>query len=510
MSSKIKMVSLSTERLSRCLLAGALSLSMLVAPIPAFADEEPAPAPAPDAPAQGGDGAGEGDAPAQGGPVADEAGWLEGADGSWYYFERPGDEPAVGWALVGGSWYYLDPADGGRMLTGKFSDGSASYVCDPSGAMVTGWARVGGEWYYAGASGALAGGWQRDGGSWYWLDPATRAMATGWAWDGSAWYLMGGSGAMLTGWQRVGGDWYYLRPSGAMATGWLLDGGAWYWLRPSGAMAAGGVESVGGALYSFGASGAMASDAVVDLGGGEVGYASSSGAIARVGTREGGAVVLRDAQGRPLAGWQQFGGAWFYGGPGGVAHTGWLDLGGTWYWMDADGVMATGARTIDGKTYVFASSGAWLPVSEAHAAVYARALREVELCTDPSMTKEQKLWAAYVHIRDDFPEYNPRVPHMRASGWETIYADDIFVGRGGNCLSYAAALAFMAKAIGYENVYACNWGHGWAEIDGLVYDPEWEKNHRSESYFARPIHAPGGPGYTDRCPADSPWHRVAI
>ena len=32
----------------------------------------------------------------------------------------------------------------------------------------------------------------------------------------------------------------------------------------------------------------------------------------------------------------------------------------------------------------------------------------------------------------------------------------------------------MAKAIGYDNVYALNsTGHGWAEINDLIYDPEF-------------------------------------
>ena len=40
------------------------------------------------------------------------------------------------------------------------------------------------------------------------------------------------------------------------------------------------------------------------------------------------------------------------------------------------------------------------------------------------------------------------------------------------------------EAIGYENVYACNsGGHGWAEIEGKVYDPEWGRHHDDFTYF---------------------------
>ena len=66
----------------------------------------------------------------------------------------------------------------------------------------------------------------------------------------------------------------------------------------------------------------------------------------------------------------------------------------------------------------------------------------------------------------------------------------------GDCYSYGAAFAFMAKAIGYTNVYACNsGGHGWAEVDGKVYDPEWSRHHSSPgSYY--------GVGYNDPCDVD--------
>ena len=42
----------------------------------------------------------------------------------------------------------------------------------------------------------------------------------------------------------------------------------------------------------------------------------------------------------------------------------------------------------------------------------------------------------------------------------------------------------MAKAIGYTESYACNsGGHGWAEINGKIYDPEWSMHSRQHSYF---------------------------
>lgn len=121
-----------------------------------------------------------------------------------------------------------------------------------------------------------------------------------------------------------------------------------------------------------------------------------------------------------------------------------------------------------------------------HDATIDRAIAYLERCTNSSMSKSDKLYAAFNYLRDHTAEFNPRIPHRRDYGWEMLYANDIFLGRGGNCMSFGASFAFIARAIGYENVYACNTGgHGWAEVDGLVYDPEWDKNHgRHNIYYA--------------------------
>ena len=138
---------------------------------------------------------------------------------------------------------------------------------------------------------------------------------------------------------------------------------------------------------------------------------------------------------------------------------------------------------------------------------------EVEKATAPGMTKEEKLSACFVYCKSQYREHRPRTPHYLGVDWPVIYANDMFAGTGGNCFSYAAAFAFMAKAIGYTDVYACNSsGHGWAEIDGLVYDPEWSKRDGLDAvtYF--------GVSYDERCDVlyrsaierGEPWMRVYI
>ncbi len=141
-----------------------------------------------------------------------------------------------------------------------------------------------------------------------------------------------------------------------------------------------------------------------------------------------------------------------------------------------------------------------------------RAYQLVDKVTNNGMTKEQKLRASYNHIRDNYPEYNPRIPHYSGEGWNVTYANDIFINKGGNCLSVAAAVAYMAKAIGFDNVYAVNsTGHGWAEINNRVYDAEWERHNAGSFYNLSYDDTSGGkPNYKSIFNSSNPYARVRL
>ena len=149
-----------------------------------------------------------------------------------------------------------------------------------------------------------------------------------------------------------------------------------------------------------------------------------------------------------------------------------------------------------GQRFTLRPAGWKVPLDTEYQQTLYRARLEVNSCTSGTMSKADKLWASFCHVRDDFPEYNPRIPHYTGGGWELMYANDIFQGRGGNCISFAAAFAFMAKAIGYQDVYAINTGgHGWAEVDNRVYDPEWSMHNFSYSYYGMEYGAPSDVNY---------------
>lgn len=124
---------------------------------------------------------------------------------------------------------------------------------------------------------------------------------------------------------------------------------------------------------------------------------------------------------------------------------------------------------------------------------YAReALRQ---CTDSSMSREEKLKRAFKYLQDNYLEGSVRDTYT-GDDWARIYAKDLFVGGKGDCFSYGAAFAYMAKAIGYTEAYACNsGGHGWAEVDGKIYDPEWSMHSSKYSYFGMSYDEPCDVGY---------------
>lgn len=140
-----------------------------------------------------------------------------------------------------------------------------------------------------------------------------------------------------------------------------------------------------------------------------------------------------------------------------------------------------------------------------------RAMKIVVKITDSSMTKAEKLKVCFDYVKVAYTELNPRIPHYHGMDWPIVYANDMFIDGAGNCFSYGSAFAFMAKAIGYENVYCCHsGGHGWAEIDGLVYDPEWSRHRFVYSYYGVSYDANIDVNYKAAIAAGYDWMHVKI
>ncbi len=166
-------------------------------------------------------------------------------------------------------------------------------------------------------------------------------------------------------------------------------------------------------------------------------------------------------------------------------------------WLCREGRVDTKARcawTDDAGDWIVTEGRAQAVRSEEDRTLF-RAMELLARIVDESMSREEKLRACFYAVRS-CRESSPRYPHLYQIDWPVIYANDIFVNGTGNCFSFAAAFAYLAKALGYEEVYCCNsGGHGWAEIDGLMYDPEWDRSYEDAELFALSYDTPLGQIY---------------
>lgn len=186
---------------------------------------------------------------------------------------------------------------------------------------------------------------------------------------------------------------------------------------------------------------------------------------------------------------------------------------GSTYWYLKNGKVDTSARiavSYDGSQWNVLNGKARKVVTEEDKVLY-RALNLVNKITNSSMTKEQKLRAMWNYIRDAYVEKNPRIPHYHGMDWPIIYANDMLINGVGNCMSYGAEFCYIAKAIGYDECYACHsGGHGWAEIDGLIYDVEWSRHVFTYNYYALSYDTKVDQDYKGAISSKQPWMHIKV
>ena len=118
-----------------------------------------------------------------------------------------------------------------------------------------------------------------------------------------------------------------------------------------------------------------------------------------------------------------------------------LDAGTRYYSHKAKKVLTLPAQT------VYVNGKAMEGMSPESLATLQRAQAVVAGITNSSMTQEEKLKACFEYVKT-YRESRPRMPNYLGMDWPVVYANDMFVNGTGNCCSYAAAFAYMAKAIG--------------------------------------------------------------
>ena len=142
------------------------------------------------------------------------------------------------------------------------------------------------------------------------------------------------------------------------------------------------------------------------------------------------------------------------------------------YLVDADG-NRVGNVTV-GRYLTFDENGRYTSGDEV---VDAGAKAILEKVTDDSMTRVEKLYAAYRHVCDWYYYRRNNFYEPGETGWEVAEARTMYETDKGNCYNFAAAFCMAARQLGYDAeaisglVGEERQAHGWVEIvrDGTPY-----------------------------------------
>ena len=138
--------------------------------------------------------------------------------------------------------------------------------------------------------------------------------------------------------------------------------------------------------------------------------------------------------------------------------------------------------------------------------------------TDESMTREEKLNAMYLYVRDGFTYLRRHYYRLGDTGWALEEATTMYATGKGNCYCYAGAFWAAARGLGHDaKIVSGTYGkekapHGWVEILGedgrLTYDVEIEMVQRRDgkengNMYALDEHQRKGHGYMELAAADN-------
>lgn len=165
--------------------------------------------------------------------------------------------------------------------------------------------------------------------------------------------------------------------------------------------------------------------------------------------------------------------------------TGAREIGASLYWVNEDGSLLTNGSA--GYLF-FGPDGRY---TSGNAEIDALVMQTLGACINSGMTREEKLHASYLYLREN-TRYLSRAHQERGTThWYEDYAIFMFKNHRGNCYCYAAAFMYMARQLGYQaysisgGLGASNDDHAWVMIDGRIFDPELEYAYLHRYSYSR-------------------------
>ena len=157
----------------------------------------------------------------------------------------------------------------------------------------------------------------------------------------------------------------------------------------------------------------------------------------------------------------------------GRQHVGWIEYKGHYYYYKI-GAKKKGYlicnKTING---IKLNSKGWAVNNKEKARLLAQANKIVFSITNFKMSQNQKNKACFLYIRN-INWRNLTSFKSNLKNWDQYYASYAIFKGYGDCYTGGCGFAYLATAAGAKKVYAVSsGGHGWAEINGRYYDPNW-------------------------------------
>ncbi|MBQ8306804.1 MAG: hypothetical protein IJX90_11385 [Blautia sp.] len=180
----------------------------------------------------------------------------------------------------------------------------------------------------------------------------------------------------------------------------------------------------------------------------------------------------------------------------GMQHVGWIKSGGYYYYFNI-GAKEKGYRrrnqTVNGIKLDVKGRAV---TNKEKARLLAKANTIVFSVTNFNMTQTQKNKACFLYVRNKTRWRNIGSFRRSNKNWDQFYAAYLLDRGYGDCYVGGCGFAYLAVAAGAKKVNATSsGGHGWAEINGKFYDPNWSKVTGSvDKYFAVPASLSGRSG----------------
>lgn len=169
----------------------------------------------------------------------------------------------------------------------------------------------------------------------------------------------------------------------------------------------------------------------------------------------------------------------------GIQRFGWQKINGNYYYFrmaSAKKGYSVYNRTVNGIRLAKDGKAKVTSANREKLELMVRANKLMQSLTNNRMSREQKLRVAFNQARNGLRAYN-RGSFVRSESWDVYYAKLAFDSGRADCYSFGAYFAYLANAVGFRASCVSSGGHGWAEIDGKVYDPNWSLVDRAHDYF---------------------------